>query len=84
MLNLVSARVVAYCISIIATLLLSHVTCFHTANAGAPIPNGADAVVQIEDTEVVARDDSGNVSLVKILKGAAVGQDIRKVGSDIS
>lgn len=45
---------------------------------GAPVPNGADAVIQIEDTERVP-----GAQEVTILKAATSGQDIRTVGSDI-
>jgi gephyrin len=45
---------------------------------GAPVPNGADAVVQIEDTERVP-----SAQEVTVLKAAKTGQDIRTVGSDI-
>lgn len=46
---------------------------------GAPVPTGADAVIQVEDTERVPGS-----SEVTILKAATAGQDIRTVGSDIS
>ena len=46
---------------------------------GAPVPEGADAVVQIEDTERVP-----GAAEVTILKAAQRGQDIRTVGSDIA
>lgn len=53
-------------------------------NTGAPVPNGADAVVQVEDTELVKSSDDGNEELViNILVDPQVGQDIRTVGSDI-
>lgn len=45
---------------------------------GAPVPEGADAVIQVEDTERVPGS-----SEVTILKAAKAGQDIRTVGSDI-
>ena len=45
---------------------------------GAPVPDGADAVVQVEDTERVPGTQE-----VTILKAATPGQDIRTVGSDI-
>lgn len=43
---------------------------------GAPIPPGADAVVQFEDTE----QDGG---WVRIFKGVPVGKNIRQVGEDV-
>ena len=45
---------------------------------GAPVPDGADAVIQVEDTERVPR-----ASEVTIRKAAKPGQDIRTIGSDI-
>lgn len=48
---------------------------------GAPVPAGADAVVQVEDTERLAGADGA--PRVRILKAAKPGQDIRAVGSDI-
>lgn len=51
---------------------------------GAPLPRGADAVVQIEDTEPVIHQDPGDlIKRVRILKAAVEGQDIRQIGSDI-
>jgi len=49
---------------------------------GAPVPAGADAVIQVEDTEKLPPGPDG-APRVRILKAAKVGQDIRPVGSDI-
>uniref|UniRef100_A0A8C8ZMT9 Gephyrin n=1 Tax=Prolemur simus TaxID=1328070 RepID=A0A8C8ZMT9_PROSS len=47
---------------------------------GAPIPCGADAVVQVEDTELIRESDDGTEELeVRILVQARPGQDIRQV-----
>jgi hypothetical protein len=43
-----------------------------------PIPDGADAVVQVEDTEQVPAGADGS-KRVRILVRAAEGQDIRNV-----
>jgi molybdopterin molybdotransferase len=43
---------------------------------GAPIPNGADSVMRMEDTEK-------NGQQVKIFAGAKKGQDIRGAGEDV-
>eukprot|EP00798_Chlamydomonas_sp_ICE-L_P023126 gene23126-30327_t len=49
---------------------------------GAPVPPGADAVIQVEDTErVEMADGSKRVMIKKAAKGP--GQDIRPIGSDI-
>ncbi|PNW77779.1 hypothetical protein CHLRE_10g451400v5 [Chlamydomonas reinhardtii] len=50
---------------------------------GAPVPPGADAVVQVEDTEKLP-DGEGSQRRVRICKAAKAGQDIRPVGSDIT
>uniref|UniRef100_UPI00398E8BC1 gephyrin isoform X8 n=1 Tax=Pristiophorus japonicus TaxID=55135 RepID=UPI00398E8BC1 len=51
---------------------------------GAPIPCGADAVVQVEDTELIRESDDGTEELeVRILTQARPGQDIRPIGHDI-
>ncbi|XP_059174181.1 gephyrin-like [Physella acuta] len=53
-------------------------------NTGAPVPSGADAVVQVEDTELVEASIDGKTEIqVKILTFPTVGQDIRPTGSDI-
>jgi len=49
---------------------------------GAPLPDGADAVVQVEDTEPFL--DSHGEPRVRILVQASLGQDVRSVGTDIA
>ncbi|PIA39965.1 hypothetical protein AQUCO_02600425v1 [Aquilegia coerulea] len=49
---------------------------------GGPIPDGADAVVQVEDSEEI-KEASGESRRVRILKQARQGFDIRPVGCDI-
>lgn len=45
---------------------------------GAPIPQGADAVIQVEDTKLISADSTGSVELeIEILKAPRVGLDIR-------
>ena len=47
-------------------------------NTGAPVPEGADAVVQVEDTLLVRSAEEGKKELeIKIMKAPSVGQDIR-------
>ncbi|XP_062171703.1 molybdopterin biosynthesis protein CNX1 isoform X3 [Alnus glutinosa] len=48
---------------------------------GGPIPDGADAVVQVEDTEQI--QNSSGSKQVKILVQTSKGADIRPVGFDI-
>ncbi|XP_059354150.1 gephyrin b isoform X5 [Carassius carassius] len=51
---------------------------------GAPIPCGADAVVQVEDTELLRESEDGTEELeVRILVQVRPGQDIRPIGHDI-
>ncbi|CAI5530168.1 unnamed protein product [Closterium sp. Naga37s-1] len=49
---------------------------------GGLVPQGADAVIQVEDT--LPADSSSGQRRVTIVKGATVGQDIRPVGSDLA
>lgn len=53
-------------------------------NTGAPLPSGADAVVQVEDTELLEHSESGEEKKIAILVAPSVGQDIREIGSDIA
>ncbi|XP_028398676.1 gephyrin-like [Dendronephthya gigantea] len=51
---------------------------------GAPVPQGSDAVVQVEDTRLIKSQDEGEIEVeIEILKKPSVGQDIRPVGFDI-
>lgn len=51
---------------------------------GAPLPPGADAVVQVEDTELVrATSDGTEEEVVRIKVAVASGHDVRPVGVDI-
>ncbi|CCH41277.1 putative gephyrin [Wickerhamomyces ciferrii] len=53
---------------------------------GAPIPQGANAVIMVEETELVSTKNNGEEEdEIKILaKGVEVGDNVRKSGSDIS
>lgn len=54
-------------------------------NTGAPVPSGADCVVQVEDTKLIQEADDGKTEVeIEILVPPTVGQDIRPVGSDIA
>lgn len=50
---------------------------------GGPVPNGADAVVQIEDTRMTEDVVDGKYSVVEILKQTNPGEDVRDIGSDM-
>lgn len=51
-------------------------------NTGAPLPKGADAVVQVEDTKVVSLSSAGDEAEVSVVS-VQPGTDIRPVGSDV-
>jgi len=51
---------------------------------GAPLPPGADAVVQVEETERLAPADPGAAQRVRIRKATRPGQDVRPVGYDVA
>ena len=52
-------------------------------NTGAPLPPGADAVVMVEETKLVAATKEGEELEVELLSAVVAGQDVRPVGSDI-
>lgn len=53
-------------------------------NTGAPVPAGADCVVQVEDTRLISASEDGQTELeVEILKAPEPQQDVRCVGFDI-
>ncbi|GMF11244.1 unnamed protein product [Phytophthora lilii] len=52
---------------------------------GSPVPDGADAVVKVEDTSSVEGSEKlQREEAVNILKAVKEGQNIRAIGSDIS
>jgi molybdopterin molybdotransferase len=51
---------------------------------GAPVPDGADAVVMQEDCVVVAAGDGASVALVQINTQPTPGQNIRRAGEDVA
>ncbi|MFI5060931.1 MAG: gephyrin-like molybdotransferase Glp [Actinomycetales bacterium] len=51
---------------------------------GAPMPSGADAVVPVEDTELVlGRDDGLDGAVVEVLRSLGHGDYVRDGGSDL-
>lgn len=49
-------------------------------NTGAPVPSGADCVVQVEDTKLIQEADDGKTEVeIEILVPPTVGQDIRYI-----
>ncbi|KAF7637882.1 Molybdopterin molybdenumtransferase [Meloidogyne graminicola] len=53
-------------------------------STGAKIPEGADAVVKLEDTEVLEEDIDGKEILIDIGIEPKLGQFIREIGSDVA
>lgn len=54
-------------------------------STGAPIPPGANCVVQVEDTSVETKSSDGEVEMtIAILKEPKLFENIRSIGSDIS
>ncbi|XP_026675387.1 gephyrin [Ceratina calcarata] len=52
-------------------------------NTGAPIPDDATAVVQVEDTKLVEESLDKEESEIEIMTEVKPGQDIRPIGCDI-
>uniref|UniRef100_A0A3B5PXX5 Gephyrin n=1 Tax=Xiphophorus maculatus TaxID=8083 RepID=A0A3B5PXX5_XIPMA len=88
-----AVRVLFWLVYVVISFAFSlHVKPTHTVmpgqvmrvTTGAPIPCGADAVVQVEDTELLRESEDGTEELeVRILVQARPGQDIRPIGHDI-
>jgi gephyrin len=58
--------------------------CVCRITTGAPLPPGADAVVQVEDTELLEKSEDGiEEKRVRILSTVKLGHDVRPVGFDI-
>ncbi|VEN63111.1 unnamed protein product [Callosobruchus maculatus] len=54
-------------------------------STGAPVPPGADAVVQVEDTKLLQASEDGSEEIaIEILKEPKAGQDIRDIGSEVA
>nr|CAH7735642.1 unnamed protein product [Callosobruchus chinensis] len=53
-------------------------------STGAPVPPGADAVVQVEDTKLLEASEDGTEEIaIEILKAPYTGKDIRDIGSEV-
>lgn len=50
---------------------------------GAPVPDGADAVIMVEDTLVTAETEDGEEQQVRLLATIPAGENIREIGSDV-
>ncbi|KAJ1822635.1 hypothetical protein LPJ56_000756 [Coemansia sp. RSA 2599] len=51
---------------------------------GAPVPPGADAVVMVEDTQLLEADADGEEVAVRVLAQVRPGQHIRPIGFDVA
>lgn len=51
---------------------------------GARIPEGLDAVVPVEQVEIVARDEAGRATRIRLMADVAPGQHVRRAGEDIA
>ncbi|PWN45230.1 hypothetical protein IE81DRAFT_364252 [Ceraceosorus guamensis] len=52
-------------------------------NTGQGLPSGADAVVMVEDTELLESSDDGEERYIKVLAQVDAGENVRKAGSDV-
>ncbi|XP_068159007.1 molybdenum cofactor synthesis protein cinnamon [Drosophila tropicalis] len=53
-------------------------------NTGAPLPEHADCVIQVEDTKLLQRDKYNNETLVEIMVEPKAGLDVRPIGHDLT
>lgn len=53
-------------------------------STGAAVPEGADAVVMIEDTKLLSSSTSGSEQEIEIMASVKSGENIRPIGSDLS
>lgn len=67
----------------VTTIKLVPGTCVRV-NTGAPIPDDATAVIQVEDTKLIkGTADNMEEEEIEIMKEVKSGQDIRSIGCDI-
>uniref|UniRef100_A0A915D1E6 molybdopterin adenylyltransferase n=1 Tax=Ditylenchus dipsaci TaxID=166011 RepID=A0A915D1E6_9BILA len=52
-------------------------------NTGAAVPDGSDAVIQVEDTTLLEHNNIEE-TMIMIVKEPRIGQDIREIGSDVA
>ncbi|PBK93853.1 hypothetical protein ARMGADRAFT_1062677 [Armillaria gallica] len=52
-------------------------------NTGAPLPAGADAVIMVEDTELLTTDDDGEEVEIRLLAKVDKRENVRASGSDV-
>ena len=47
---------------------------------GAPLPDGSDAVIMVEDTLVTEEDPNGEEKKVRLLASISAGENVREIG----
>lgn len=52
-------------------------------NTGAPIPNHADCIIQVEDTKLLSSHQDGSEQMIELLKQPRMNLDVRGVGADL-
>lgn len=50
---------------------------------GAPMPAGADAIVPVEQVEILQRDAAGRPARIRLAAAVAAGQHLRRAGEDV-
>lgn len=50
---------------------------------GAPMPAGADAIVPVEQVEILARDAAGRPARIRLAAAVRPGQHLRRAGEDV-
>lgn len=51
---------------------------------GAPLPHGLDAIVPVERVEVLACDDAGRATRIRVLEAVEPGRHVRRAGEDVA
>ena len=52
-------------------------------NTGAAVPEFADAIIQVEDTKLLEKNEDGTERLIELLRFPEANCDIRQIGSDM-
>lgn len=52
-------------------------------NTGQGLPEGADAVLMVEDTDLLEEDEHGEEKTIQVKAKIDVGENVRKAGSDV-
>ncbi len=50
---------------------------------GAPVPTGCDAIVPVEQAEVLAQDRAGRAARIRLQADVVAGQHLRRAGEDV-